>query len=459
MTQYQHTTNQSIHFDGFGLHTGLKISMDIEPAPENFGIQIMRTDLEGTPTFPAVADYVSATERGTVLENGKWKVSTVEHLLSALHALCVDNVLVKVDAPEVPILDGSARYYVEAIKQVGLKQQHAERQVFVVRKKIEYITEKGNHLILMPDDHFSVDVLVGYDSPILGNQYAQLEKLEDYPTEVASARTFVFVREIEPLLDAGLIKGGNLDNALVIYERQVSQEKLDKLADLCHVEHQPADRLGYLSDLKYPNEPSRHKLLDVLGDMMLVGMPIQGKLIAKYPGHGVNTAFAKIIRKEMKKTNVLPPIYDPEKKPILDINDIKDRLPHRYPMQLVDKIIQQTKNTIVGIKNITNNEPYFQGHFPDEPIVPGVIVIEAMAQVGGLLVLNEKGSNDTYGTYLMKLDKVKFRQKIVPGDTLIMRMELIEPVRRGIVVMRGHCFVGERLVAEAEMVAQIIKHK
>ena len=453
----QHTLNDIISFEGQGLHTGLYIHMTIEPAPANHGIRIARVDLEGCPAYQAVADYVSSTERGTVLENGAWKVSTLEHLLSALSAMGVDNVLIKLDAPEVPILDGSARLFVEAVRRVGLKEQDAERDVFVVRKKIEYDNGKGSKLTLLPDDHFSVDVLIGYDSPILGNQFARLDSLSDYPQEIAAARTFCFVREIEPLLDLGLIKGGNLDNALVIYERQISQEKLDRLADLCHVRHLPADRLGYLSEPKFFNEAARHKLLDVVGDLMLVGKPIQGKIIASHPGHGVNTAFAKLIRKEMKRTNVLPPVYNPDQKPVFDVNEIRNRMPHRYPVQLVDKVIQRTKNVIVGVKNITTNEPYFQGHFPNEPIVPGVIVIEAMAQVGGLLVLDDVKLEEQYGTYLLKLDKVKFRQKIVPGDTLVMRMALVEPIRRGIVVMQGHCFVNDHLVAEAEITAQIIK--
>ena len=295
---FQHTINNSISFSGQGLHTGLGINMVIEPAAPDY-------DLSGHPVFPTVADYVSYTERGTVLENGVWRVSTVEHLLSALYALEIDNVLIKVDAPEIPILNGSAEPFVLAFLQAGIKQQNTQRQVFTPKEKIEYDNGQGSYIALLPDNHFNVDVTIGYDSTILGNQRARLNRLSDYPAEIASARTFCFVREIEPLLDLGLIKGGNLDNALVIYERQISQEKLDRLADLCHVNHLPADRLGYLSEPKFDNEAARHKLLDIIGDISLVGVPIQGKLIASRPGHTVNTQFAKIVREKMLEVSSL----------------------------------------------------------------------------------------------------------------------------------------------------------
>lgn len=297
----QQTLNEIISFEGSGLHTGLFIHMTVEPADANHGIQIARMDLDGCPVYPAVADYVSATERGTVLENGVWRVSTVEHLLSALSAMGVDNALIKVDAPEVPILDGSARYYVEAIERVGLREQEAEREVYAVSEKIEYDNGNGSHLSIVPDNNFSVEVRIGYDSPILSSQIARVDLSADYPTEIAPARTFCFVREIEPLLDRGLIKGGNLDNALVIYDKPISQDKLNRLADLCHVRHIPADKLGYLSEPKYQNEAARHKLLDVIGDLALVGKPLQGRVTAEYPGHGVNTAFAKKIREIMRQ--------------------------------------------------------------------------------------------------------------------------------------------------------------
>lgn len=455
----QHTLKESFSFDGKGLHTGCTIHAEFQPAAENTGIRICRVDLPERPCYEATADYVSATERGTVLERGDWRVSTVEHALSALYAMGVDNCLIEVNAPEMPILDGSAKYYVEAIQRVGLEEQNAKQKVFVVRHKIEYKDEQtGTKITLLPDDEYSLDVHISFPSEVLHNQYASLEDMTDYATEIASARTFCFVREIHGLLNHGLIKGGDLQNALVIYDQELSQEEFDKLAQQLGQPMQDASHIGYLSELHYDNEPARHKLLDLIGDLSLIGCRIQGKVIATRPGHGANTQFCKLLRKELRRTEILPPVFNENSKPLLDTADIRRLLPHRYPMLFVDKVLQMTDDSIVAMKNFTTNEPFFQGHFPNEPIVPGVLLLEAMAQAGGLLVLHDKQDAQDYSAYFVKINNAKFRQKVLPGDTIIFRMELLEPMRRGIVVMQGYCFVSERLVAEAELAAQIVKH-
>lgn len=456
----QHTIADSFTFTGKGLHTGLNLTARFLPAKENFGVRICRVDLEGKPCYEALADYVSETSRGTVLERGEWKVSTVEHMLSALYAMGVDNCLVEVDGPEIPILDGSAKYFVEAVQRVGLQEQNAGQKVFVVRHKMEFTNpDTGSKIELLPDDEYSLDVLIGFNSPVLGNQYASLSALSDYVQDIASARTFCFVREIEPLLKLGLVKGGDLQNAVVIYDQIMSQSDFDALADRLGQPHQDANRVGYLCQLNYDNEPARHKLLDLIGDLSLLGYRIQGKVIATRPGHTSNTAFCRQLRKEVTRTEVLPPVYNEAQKPVLDTKDILNLLPHRYPMLFVDKVIEMTDNLIVGVKNFTTNEPFFTGHFPGEPIVPGVLLLEAMAQAGGLLVLHDKPDAGHYSTYFLKIDKAKFRQKVVPGDTLLLRLEITEPIRRGIVTMQGYCFVGERVAAEAELTAQVVKNK
>lgn len=455
----QHTIKSGFAFDGKGLHTGCILHAEFKPAAENTGIRICRTDLPDKPCYEATADYVSATERGTVLEKGEWRVSTVEHALSALYAMGVDNCLIEVDGPEIPILDGSAKYYVDAIKRVGIEEQKAEQKVFVVRHKIEYKNEEtGTKITLLPDDDYSLDVHISFPSEVLHNQYASLESMSDYATEIAPARTFCFVREIRGLLSHGLIKGGDLQNALVIYDQELSQEEFDQLALQLGQPTQDASKLGYLSALHHDNEPARHKLLDLIGDLSLIGCRIQGRVIATRPGHGANTQFCKQLRKEMRKTEILPPVFNRDDKPLLGIADIRHLLPHRYPMLFVDKVLQMTDKTIIAMKNFTTNEPFFQGHFPNEPIVPGVLLLEAMAQAGGILVLHDKPDASNYSTYFVKINNAKFRQKVLPGDTLIFRMELLEPIRRGIVVMQGYCFVDERLVAEAELTAQIVKN-
>ena len=460
--QKQKTLAASFSLKGKGLHTGLDIEITFNPAPENHGYKIKRTDLEGQPVIDALAENVVATQRGTVLKKNGVQVSTIEHAMAALYALEIDNCLIEVNAPEFPILDGSARYFVEEIQKVGSVEQNAPRDYYIVKHKIEVKDEEsGASLIILPDDKFSVNVLISFDSPVLNNQFASMNDLSEFPSELAASRTFVFVREIEMLLNNNLIKGGDLDNAIVIYDQKLPQESLDKLADMMNVPHLNLTGLGYINHepLAFDNEPARHKLLDVIGDVALIGKPIRGRIIATRPGHKINNQFARMIRKDIKQNEVQAPVYDPNREPVMDINRIRELLPHRYPFLLVDKIIEIGGNYIVGVKNITANEPFFQGHFPQEPVMPGVLQVEAMAQTGGLLVLNSVDEPERYSTYFMKIDGVKFRRKVVPGDTLIFRLELLAPIRRGISTMKGYVFVGDTLVSEAEFMAQIIKNK
>lgn len=458
----QKTLNGSFSLSGKGLHTGLNLTVTFNPAPENYGYKIQRIDLPGEPIIDALAENVTETTRGTVLAKGDARVSTVEHALAALFALGIDNCLMQVNGPEFPILDGSAKYYVENIERIGMKEQNAEKDVFVIKSKIEIKDENtGNSIIILPDEKFSLNVLIRYDSDILFNQYATLEDLEEFKSEIASSRTFVFVRELEPLLNLGLIKGGDLDNAIVIYEREMPQEQYDKLADVLGVPHMDAKKLGYLNHkpLVWNNEPARHKLLDIIGDLALVGKPLQGRVIATCPGHTINNKFARAMRKVIREHNIQAPIYDPNREPVMDIRRIKELLPHRSPMLLVDKVIEMGSNYIVGTKNVTINESFFMGHFPNEPIMPGVLLVEAMSQCGALLVMNMLDEPSKYSTYFLKIDKIAFHKKVVPGDTLIFKVEQPVALRHGISMMRGYVFVGEKLVAEAQFTGQIIKNK
>lgn len=460
--QKQNTLANSFSLEGKGLHTGLNIHISFNPAPENHGYKIKRTDLPEQPIIDAVAENVINTQRGTVVGKKDFQISTIEHAMAALYAAGVDNCLIEVDAPEFPILDGSARYYTEEINKVGLKEQSANKQYYIVKHKIEVKDEEsGASIMILPEDNFSVNTLVAYDSPVLTNQYAVMNDLSQFASEISASRTFVFVREVETLIQNNLIKGGDLDNAIVIYDQKVSQDSLDKLADMMNQPHKNAEELGYISNhpLVFDNEPARHKLLDVIGDIALIGRCLKGRVIATHPGHSINNKLARMLRKEIKLNEVQAPVYDPNKAPVMDINRIRELLPHRYPFLLVDKIIEIGDNYIVGVKNITANEPFFQGHFPQEPVMPGVLQVEAMAQTGGLLVLNSVEEPERYSTYFMKIDGVKFRQKVVPGNTLILRLELLAPIRRGISTMKGLVFVGDTLVSEAEFMAQIIKNK
>ena len=458
----QKTLKEAFSLKGKGLHTGLDLTVTFNPAPDNHGYKIQRVDLEGQPIIDAIADNVGETTRGTVLVKNGIKVSTIEHGLAALYAFGIDNCLIQVDGPEFPILDGSAKYYVSEIERVGIVEQEAIKDFYIIKHKIEFRDEAtGSFITVLPDDNFSLNVLVSYDSTIIPNQFATLEDMSKFKEEVSASRTLVFVREIEPLLNAGLIKGGDLDNAVVIYEREMSQDNLDKLADLLGVPHMDAKHLGYIqhTPLVWPNECARHKLLDVIGDLALVGKPIKGRIIATRPGHTINNKFARQLRKEIRQHEIQAPNYDCNVAPIMDVNRIRELLPHRYPFQLVDKVIEIGANYIVGVKNVTSNEPFFQGHFPQEPVMPGVLQVEAMAQVGGLFVLSSVDDPERYSTYFMKIDGVKFRQKVVPGDTLVFRVELLTPIRRGIATMKGYVFVGEKVVCEAEFMAQIVKNK
>jgi len=464
MSEKQRTLAKEISLTGKGLHTGISVTITFKPAPANHGYKFCRVDLPGKPFIDALAEHVTDTSRGTTLVHNNASVQTIEHVLAALHGLRVDNALIELNGPEAPIMGGSSWKFVDAIKEAGIVDLKEDRNYFVVKQKVTYSDEEhGVDLIVYPDDHFSINVLIDYNSRILGNQYAILDSIDDFEKEVSRSRTFVFFHELEPLFKMGLIKGGDLDNAIVILEKEVEQAEIDRIAKLFNRPGINTHKAGILNntELRYPNEPARHKLLDIMGDLALVGHPIKGKVVATRPGHLANTRLAKIMRQEMKKalSKKDVPVYDPSQPPVFSHEEIKKRLPHRYPFLLVDKIISLEESSIVGIKNVTFNEAFFQGHFPEEPIMPGVLLVEALAQTGGLLVLSTVDEPEKYSTYFLKIDKVKFKNKVVPGDTVILKMELTDLIRRGIVTMFGQAFVGNKLVLEGELTAQVVKNK
>lgn len=458
----QKTLNGSFSLYGKGLHTGLQVTATFNPAPENTGYRFQRIDVEGQPIIEAIAENVINMTRSTVLGQGNIQCGTVEHALAALYGLGIDNCLIQVNGPEMPILDGSAQTYIENINTVGIKEQNAEKTYYIIKKKIEVQDkETGSSIIILPDDKFSLTTMISYNSKWFSSQFATLDDIHNFGSEIAGARTFVFLRDVEPLLRAGYIKGGDLDNAIVIYEEEIPQERFNEMADYLKIKHMDATQLGFLNNkpLVWENEPARHKLLDIIGDMALIGRPIKGRIIATKPGHTINNVFARQMRREIRQHEVQAPVYDCNIPPLMDVNRIRQLLPHRYPMQLVDKVIEIGSDYIVGVKNVTSNEPFFVGHFPQEPVMPGVLQVEAMAQVGGLLVLNSFEDPKNWSTYFMKIDDVKFRQKVVPGDTLLFKVQLLAPIRHGVSSMKGFAFVGEKVVSEATFTAQIVKNK
>ena len=458
----QCTIVKETSLSGIGLHLGKIVNISFKPAEVNHGIKFVRVDLEDKPVIPADISRVISTNRGTTLQTGTAQVHTVEHVLSALMGLGIDNLVIELDGPEIPILDGSAIIFVNAILSAGIQTQDAEREVFEVTEPISFKDElSGTELVALPADEFNITTMIDFNSPVLGQQYATLHHMSDYVKEIASCRTFVFFHELEKLISQGLIKGGDLDNAIVIVDRKIDEAQLADLAAKLNKPNVKVEKEGVLNttDLHYKNEPARHKLLDVIGDLALIGKPIKGKIVATKPGHFANIEFAKILKKHAveQKKNMGIPRYDPTLTPKMNINEIMDMLPHRYPFLLVDKVLEITKDSILGLKNITFNEGFFQGHFPNNPVFPGVLQIEAMAQTGGIFALSVQEDSKGWDTYFLKIENCKFKQKVMPGDTLLIKCQLLSAIRRGIVQMQGTIFVGNKIVCEAELTAQIVK--
>ncbi len=458
----QSTILSPVSVQGVGLHTGKKVVLTFRPAPANHGYRFQRIDLPEQPVVTADVKLVTSTNRGTTLRSGEAQVSTVEHVLSALTGLGIDNVLMEIDGPEMPIMDGTSMPFVEALIKAGRESLNAEREYFEITEPISYKDEvTGTELLALPSENFEATVMIDFNSSVLGQQFAALNSIDAYVDEIACCRTFVFVHELEKLLEMGLIKGGDLENAIVIADRKMDQTELDELAKKLGKQSVKVDSEGVLNTVKlrFQNEPARHKLLDVIGDLALIGKPIRGKIVATKPGHTANVEFAKILKKHLtEKRRLLGiPKYDPDKEPVCDVMQIASMLPHRYPFLLVDKVIELSDHHVVGIKNVTINEAFFQGHFPNNPVFPGVLQIEAMAQTGGILALHSVSDPGNWDTYFLKIDNTKFKAKVVPGDTLILKMELLEPIRRGIVHMQGTAYVGSKIVSEGELTAQIVK--
>ncbi|MES2629428.1 MAG: bifunctional UDP-3-O-[3-hydroxymyristoyl] N-acetylglucosamine deacetylase/3-hydroxyacyl-ACP dehydratase [Bacteroidota bacterium] len=466
MSTRQQTLKEAVSISGIGLHTGEKVTLTLKPAPENHGYKFQRIDLEGQPIIEASVDNVVGTQRGTTLEKNGARVYTTEHLLAAVYALQIDNLLIELNAPEVPIMDGSALPFVKAIQSVGIVEQQADAKYFVLKENLTFEdADRKVEMLAVPTvgEEYRITVMVDFNSPVLGTQHASMYKLEDFTTEIAPCRTFVFLRELEQLAAAGLIKGGDLDNAIVLVERSnVPQEELDRLAKLLGKENSgiKVESAGVLNTIKlqFENEPARHKLLDIVGDLALLGCRIKGHILAARPGHAGNVAFCKMLKEKMKADQNGIRHFDLNKT-VFDCNQIAKMLPHRYPFLMVDRVIDIQETTITGLKNITFNEPQFTGHFPDNPVMPGVLQIEAMAQVGGIFALSKVEEPHLYTTYFMKIDKVRFKQKVLPGDTVIFHLELLTPIRRGIVNMAGVAYVNGKEVMEAEMMALVTKDK